>query len=133
MNKWVFTILFFAALVNSFAIVFADMPMDFSGKDAYATTMGKIMVPFHIAQIIISAIITIYVFIIIRNTGQLSTFIYLFIAMIIFAVASIISYLPHVGIMEDMYSQITRLILTTISLALIGITFNLSIKPSFST
>lgn len=133
MNKWILIMLFFAALVNSFAVVFADMPMDFSGEDSHATTMGKIMVPFHIAQMIISALIAIYAFILIRNTGQLGTFIYLFIAMIIFVFASIISYLPHIGIMEDTYSQITRLILTTISLALIAVTFNLSIKPSFST
>ena len=130
MAKWAFVTFFLAMLLSSFAIAFADSAMDFSGQDASATSMGKVMVPFHIAQIIISSIIAIYVFIIIRSTGQLRTFIYLFTAMIVFVVASIISYLPHIGVMEDMPSQITRLILTTIALALIGITFNLSIRTS---
>lgn len=130
MAKLAFIVFFFAILFSAFAVVFADSAMDFLGQDAGTTRMEKVMVPFHFAQIIISSIIAIYVFILIRSTGQLGTFIYLFIAMITFVVAAIISYLPHIGMMEDMPSQITRLVLTTIALALIGVTFNLSIRTS---
>ncbi len=131
MNKRIFVIFFFAALVNSSAIVLADMPMDVYGKDADFTTMERIMVPFHIAQIVISLMVSLYVFILIRHTGQLSTLIYLLIAMMLFAVSSIVSYLPHAGIIHDLYAQITRLALNTLSLILIAVTFNLSIR-SFS-
>lgn len=133
-KKWILGLLGIVALISISSVVFADdagmMSMDDTGTGhaLHTTNMHASMMPFHIAQIIISLIVSSYIFIIIRQTGQIKTFIYALTAMTLFIVSSAVGYFPHLGLMADFTAQITSLIIVTIALALIGITFNFAVK-----
>src|SRR3989338_7914374 len=93
-----------------------DGPMEHPGM---LTVMETKMVPFHFAQIGIYLLIAIYTLIIIRQTSQFGTFIYIFLAMVFFSISAMFSYSPHLGIISDNAAQIAGVILNTIALALI--------------
>lgn len=78
---------------------------------------------FHLAQVILSLVVALFVLKVTKATGQESIFIYIPIGMIFFIISAIVGYLPHLSTMSEHTSELYVLSLNTIALGLIGISF----------
>lgn len=112
----------FLVILISFSYVSAN-GMDMEGMDNSGMEMGTNMVPFHIAEILMAIVAAVLVSNVITATGQKDVFIYIPIAMVLFALGSVVAYSPHLGMMSSPDAAIGSTTLSIIAMAFLGVSF----------
>ncbi|NJD53825.1 MAG: hypothetical protein FIB07_13270 [Candidatus Methanoperedens sp.] len=84
---------------------------------------SSLILYFHIAQVIIAIIVAKFVIDVIEATGQKDVFIFIPIAMGIFIVSAVIRYLPHLSNFSEADAELYNLILNSLAMVSMGVSF----------